>query len=199
MREVFGADLEQSSPLVRSSEAVMQWDNGVRFEEMASGEQVMDPSYIRVPSGTGSEGFYSHNGEEFIYVISGRLFVELKDHGTFQVAPGDALYFPSTTPHRWWAGEEPVGPSTSTPRRRSAVVSRDLGLEALLSIPALFGPCVSPDGKWVAWSWSRLGPPPTCSPYPPTARSLPSASPRPGTRKSSLDLRRRRGSRIARQ
>src|SRR5919107_4474512 len=109
MREVFGADLEQSSPLVRGAERpVMQWDNGVRFEEMASGEKVMDPSYIRVPSGTGSEGFYSHSGEEFIYVISGRLFVELKDHGTFQVAPGDTIYFPSTTPHRWWAGEEPV-------------------------------------------------------------------------------------------
>ena len=109
MRELFGADLEQSSPLVRGEDRpAMQWDNGVRFEEMASGEQVMDPSYIRVPSGTGSEGFYSHNGEEFIYVISGRLFVELKDHGTFQVAPGDTLYFPSTTPHRWWAGEEPV-------------------------------------------------------------------------------------------
>jgi dipeptidyl aminopeptidase/acylaminoacyl peptidase len=37
-------------------------------------------------------------------------------------------------------------------------VSRNLRLEALLSVPALFGPCVSPDGKWVAWSWSRLGP-----------------------------------------
>jgi dipeptidyl aminopeptidase/acylaminoacyl peptidase len=37
-------------------------------------------------------------------------------------------------------------------------VSRDLRLESLLSIPALFGPCVSPDGEWVAWSWSRLGP-----------------------------------------
>ena len=37
-------------------------------------------------------------------------------------------------------------------------MSRDLRLDALLSIPALFGPCVSPDGKWVAWSWSRLGP-----------------------------------------
>jgi dipeptidyl aminopeptidase/acylaminoacyl peptidase len=38
------------------------------------------------------------------------------------------------------------------------VVSLDLRLDALLSIPALFGPCISPDGKWVAWSWSRLGP-----------------------------------------
>ena len=109
MREVFGADLEQTSPLVRSEERpVMQWDNGVRFEEMASGEKVMDPSYIRVPPGAGSEGFYSHNGEEFVYVISGPLFVELKDQGTFRVASGDTLYFPSTTPHRWWAGDEPV-------------------------------------------------------------------------------------------
>ena len=109
MREVFGADLEQGSPLVRGEDRpVMQWDNGVRFEEMASGEKVMDPSFIRVPPGAGSEGFYSHNGEEFIYVVSGTLFVELKDQDTFQVAPGDTLYFPSTTPHRWWADEEPV-------------------------------------------------------------------------------------------
>jgi dipeptidyl aminopeptidase/acylaminoacyl peptidase len=34
----------------------------------------------------------------------------------------------------------------------------DLHLEALLSAPALHGPQVSPDGRWVAWSWSRLGP-----------------------------------------
>ena len=109
MRELFGADLEQSSPLVRGGDRpVMQWDNGVRFEEMASGEKVMDPSFIRVPPGTGSEGFYSHNGEEFIYVISGLLFVELKDQDIFRVSAGDTLYFPSTTPHRWWAGEEHV-------------------------------------------------------------------------------------------
>jgi dipeptidyl aminopeptidase/acylaminoacyl peptidase len=31
-------------------------------------------------------------------------------------------------------------------------------LDALLSISALFGALISPDGGWVAWSWSRLGP-----------------------------------------
>ena len=31
-------------------------------------------------------------------------------------------------------------------------------LDALLSVPVLSGPAVSPDGEWVAWSWSRLGP-----------------------------------------
>ena len=34
----------------------------------------------------------------------------------------------------------------------------DRYLEVLLSVPVLFGPQVSPDGSWVAWSWSRLGP-----------------------------------------
>jgi DNA-binding transcriptional MerR regulator/quercetin dioxygenase-like cupin family protein len=109
MRELFGADLEQSSPLLRGKDRpVMQWDNGVRFEEMASGEKVMDPSYIRVPPGAGSEGFYSHNGEEFVYVVCGVLFVELKDQGVYELGPGDTLYFPSTTQHRWWAAEEAV-------------------------------------------------------------------------------------------
>ena len=31
-------------------------------------------------------------------------------------------------------------------------------LDALLSVPGLSGPEVSPDGGWVAWSWSRVGP-----------------------------------------
>jgi DNA-binding transcriptional MerR regulator/quercetin dioxygenase-like cupin family protein len=109
MREFFGADLEQKVPLVRKSERpVMRWDNGVRFEEMATGEKVMDPSYIKVPSGAGSDGFYSHEGEEFIYIVSGVLHVELKDQGVHVVEPGDTLYFYSTTPHRWWAESGPV-------------------------------------------------------------------------------------------
>lgn len=34
----------------------------------------------------------------------------------------------------------------------------ELYLDALLSVPVLSGPGVSPDGRWVAWSWSRVGP-----------------------------------------
>src|SRR3712207_5344216 len=46
-------------------------------------------------------------------------------------------------------------------------------LETLLSVPVLSAPVVSPDGRWVAWSWSRLGPAadvfaaPTRGPAPP--------------------------------
>ncbi len=109
MRELFGADLEEHPPLVRSEDRpAMRWDNGVRFEEMASGEKIMDPSYLHVPPHSGSEGFYSHHGEEFIYVVSGIFHVELKDQQVFRLEPGDTLYFPSTIPHRWWAGDEHV-------------------------------------------------------------------------------------------
>ena len=37
-------------------------------------------------------------------------------------------------------------------------MNADRYLETLLSVPALHKPEVSPDGQWVAWSWSRLGP-----------------------------------------
>jgi DNA-binding transcriptional MerR regulator len=107
MRAIFGADIEQNSPLVQRGEGpVMRWENGVHFEVMAPGDKVMDTWLLRVPARTGSEGFYSHDGEEFFYGVSGILFVELKGYGSYAVGPGAVLYFDSTTPHRWWAEEE---------------------------------------------------------------------------------------------
>src|SRR5918997_913290 len=38
------------------------------------------------------------------------------------------------------------------------MMDADRYLDALLSMPVLSDPVVSPDGGWVAWSWSRLGP-----------------------------------------
>lgn len=109
MRELFGADLEQREPLVHEKDrTIMKWENGVRFEEMTSGVTAMDPTYIKVPAGTGSEGFYSHEGEEFIFVVSGVLCVDLGDKGTHRVGPGDTLYFHSSVPHRWWAEKDAV-------------------------------------------------------------------------------------------
>jgi DNA-binding transcriptional MerR regulator len=109
MRELFGTDLRQNTSLVRQKDRpVMRRDSGVCFEEMALGEKVMNPSYVRVPSRAGSEGLYSHDGEKFIHVISGTLFVELEGRGYFQLDPGDTLYFSSPVPHRWWAEDDPA-------------------------------------------------------------------------------------------
>ena len=39
-----------------------------------------------------------HNGEEFIYVIDGNVLFKIGDD-TFELAPGDTVYYLSTTPH----------------------------------------------------------------------------------------------------
>jgi DNA-binding transcriptional MerR regulator/mannose-6-phosphate isomerase-like protein (cupin superfamily) len=108
-RELFGADLRSSSPVVRAGERpIIQWENGIRFEELSASGTAMSPSLVRVPANTGSGGFYYHAGEEYMHVVSGVLFVELKDRETYRLEPGDTIYFSSTVYHRWWAGEEAV-------------------------------------------------------------------------------------------
>jgi DNA-binding transcriptional MerR regulator/mannose-6-phosphate isomerase-like protein (cupin superfamily) len=108
VRDIFGAELENTSPLVRPGDRpVMQWPNGVRYEELAASGSLMNPSFVYVPPNAGSGGFYSHAGEEFVYVLSGSFHVELKNQETYRLEAEDVLYFPSTTPHRWWTeGEE---------------------------------------------------------------------------------------------
>jgi len=39
-----------------------------------------------------------HEGEEFIYVIEGTVIVKI-DQDTFELEPGDSIYYLSTTPH----------------------------------------------------------------------------------------------------
>jgi quercetin dioxygenase-like cupin family protein len=85
----------------------MHWSNGVRYEELAASGSLMDPSFVYVPPHAGSGGFYSHDGEEFVYVLSGSFYVEIKGRQTYALQARDVLYFPSTMPHRWWTeGEE---------------------------------------------------------------------------------------------
>jgi DNA-binding transcriptional MerR regulator/mannose-6-phosphate isomerase-like protein (cupin superfamily) len=107
VREIFGAEFEGLSPVVRPDDRpIMEWQNGVRYEQLAPRGSLMDPSYIRVPPHAGSGGFYSHAGEEFAYVLSGTLVVELKGQGTYWLEAKDVIYYPSTVPHRWRTEDE---------------------------------------------------------------------------------------------
>ncbi len=59
----------------------------------------MEPFLITVPpTGRDDLSFNSHTGQEFIYVIDGRLEVLLGDDAV-EMLPGDSLYFDSRTPH----------------------------------------------------------------------------------------------------
>ena len=43
---------------------------------------------------------YSHEGEEFIYVLRGDLAITVAE-SEYQLKPGDSFYFESATPHHW--------------------------------------------------------------------------------------------------
>ena len=48
---------------------------------------------------------YSHEGEEFLFVLEGRIEVQLDDY-TDVLEPGDSIYYDSTVPHRVACADE---------------------------------------------------------------------------------------------
>lgn len=86
---------------VRPSERkVLEAGVGVRMELLAWGNTVMEPHLFRVAPEAGSGDPYTHEGEEFLYVLRGELEITL-DGEEHRLKPGDSFYFESSTPHRW--------------------------------------------------------------------------------------------------
>lgn len=81
---------------------------GIRIRELASGPRMMDCQEWVLAAGAGSEGFYKHEGEEFIRVLQGSFELEVEGLGLTVLTEGDAIYFESHRAHSWRnAGEEP--------------------------------------------------------------------------------------------
>ncbi|HEX8941331.1 MAG TPA: MerR family transcriptional regulator [Candidatus Limnocylindrales bacterium] len=94
--------------LVREGERhVLEAGNGVRIEDLARTPTQLEPQLFVLAPGASSEGYYAHQGEEFMYVLSGSVAVSLDDAEHYELAPGDALTFPSTVAHRF----EALGPT----------------------------------------------------------------------------------------
>jgi len=73
---------------------------GVCMELLAWGNTVMEPHLFSIAPGAGSGDSYAHAGEEFLYVLQGRLDIALEGH-PYHLTPGDSFYFESSTPHTW--------------------------------------------------------------------------------------------------
>ncbi len=59
-------------------------------------------------SGEKSLRYYSHDGEECVYILSGQVEF-ISDEGKYKLAPRDCLYFDSEIPHAFRSiGEEPA-------------------------------------------------------------------------------------------
>lgn len=75
--------------------------DGVRIEQLARGSSRLEPQLFVLAPGATSDGAYTHEGEEVIYVLAGAVAVWLGDDERYRLGEGDALTFPSTLPHRW--------------------------------------------------------------------------------------------------
>jgi len=104
MSELFGPPIEKRQRLVRAGRrpVLRLGDASVRIEQLARGATQLEPQLFVLASGATSDGSYAHEGEEFLYLLSGALTVWVGDSETYSLTDeGDALSFPSTMPHRW--------------------------------------------------------------------------------------------------
>lgn len=93
---------EANPHLVRPPQRkLLQAGRGVRMELLAWGNTVMEPHLFRIAPGAGSGESYTHEGEEFLYVLHGQLEIALDGGERYRLRVGDSFYFESTVPHRW--------------------------------------------------------------------------------------------------
>jgi len=101
----FAALLQRSSGRVarlkRAGRGRSVHNHGVTVEQLADGQALMEPQIFTVEAGAGSEGGYSHEGEEFVYVLEGSFEVVLNEGERYLLRLGDSLYYPSSDLHSW--------------------------------------------------------------------------------------------------
>jgi len=92
-----GASGRQVQP---GSRKVLEAGPGVQMELLAWGNRVMEPHLFRVAPEAGSGDSYTHDGEEFLFILRGELAITL-EREEYRLKAGDSFYFESATPHHW--------------------------------------------------------------------------------------------------
>ncbi|PLK69033.1 MerR family transcriptional regulator [Rhizobium sp. TH135] len=75
--------------------------SGVAVQVLAEGRNAMECNRFQLAPGASSEGAYQHEGEEFLYMLSGSLEIILDGDKFFELNAGDSFYFESRRPHSW--------------------------------------------------------------------------------------------------
>ncbi len=89
--------------LVRPTDRrVLEVHPGVRMELLSTSAPMLQSMIFRVAPLAGSEGSYSHQGEEFIYMLAGTLELWLDELQCYILDAGDSFWFESTHGHRWF-------------------------------------------------------------------------------------------------
>ena len=96
-------EILEPGTVIRSEEArqLPLLGAGIKVEQLVRIHSMMDCQRWTLAAGAESDGAYSHEGEEFIYILSGTLEITLDGCDTQQLACGDSIYFQSTRMHAW--------------------------------------------------------------------------------------------------
>ncbi|MEI6245432.1 MAG: MerR family transcriptional regulator [Acidobacteriota bacterium] len=100
--ELFNTPTHHGRLVKPNERRVLEVHNGVRMEVLSVGAPMLQSMLFRVAPRAGSEGTYSHQGEEFIHMISGTLEMWLDELHCYVLQAGDSLWFDSTQGHRWF-------------------------------------------------------------------------------------------------
>jgi transcriptional regulator with XRE-family HTH domain len=92
----------------------LELESGVRWRRLTTGSfpgvEFLQVEYQPGGSSTGDGTYMRHAGQEFGYVLSGRLTIHV-GFEAHQLGPGDSISFPATTPHR--LGNDGTEPATA--------------------------------------------------------------------------------------
>jgi transcriptional regulator with XRE-family HTH domain len=87
--------------IVRGADAFEKSINGLKYVALSNAGRFfnLQPIKVTIPVSRRGNEHYHHDGEEWIYVLSGTLTLSLAGK-TYDLKPGDAAHFDSRLPHR---------------------------------------------------------------------------------------------------
>ncbi|MET8246663.1 XRE family transcriptional regulator [Streptomyces sp. NPDC005202] len=97
--ELLGETVPERDAIVRAADMEPTRAGGWTYWQTGAPSRGMQALRVRVPYGSQGDIVRVHPGEEWLYVLKGRLRLRLGDT-MHRLAPGDSAHFDSLTPHR---------------------------------------------------------------------------------------------------
>ncbi|MFJ7996036.1 helix-turn-helix domain-containing protein [Streptomyces sp. NPDC096310] len=97
--ELLGEAPPEREPIVRAGRTEPVEADGWTYHQAGGPGRAMQPLRLRVPYGAQGDLVRVHPGEEWLYVLDGRLRLSLGG-SLHLLGPGDSAHFDSLTPHR---------------------------------------------------------------------------------------------------
>ena len=97
---IINGDFTLVKPDDRIDIKLPRWDAHIQSFLKSTKNKKMHPFYTKISPNGGSKGMYSHEGEEFVYILKGELCIKVGDK-EYIVKEGEAVYFKSYIPHDW--------------------------------------------------------------------------------------------------